>query len=157
MNQVAQTQETRRQCVTFQLDNETYAIDVMQVREVLRSVDIVPVPGAPSFVLGIINLRGNVVTVLDARMRFGLQTQSQGEESRIIILERGDQEVGILIDSVSEVIEIDMQEVEPAPTVGEEASNRYVEGVVTRNDQLVILVDLNRLLSEDEWDTLPAV
>lgn len=142
------------QCVTFRLDAETYAIDVMQVREVLRTGEIVPVPGSPPFVLGIINLRGNVVTVMDARMRFGLEPCDVGDTRRIVIIESGDQIMGIQVDSVAEVIEIPVAEMEPAPAVGNDESHCYIQGVVSRDEDLVIVVDLNRLLSEEEWEQL---
>src|SRR5699024_3598627 len=107
-----------------------------------------------SFVLGIINLRGHVVTVMDARMRFGLEPCDVGDSRRILIIESGDQVVGIQVDSVAEVIEIPMAEVEPAPAVGNEESHRYIQGVGSREDDLVILVDLNRLLNEEEWERM---
>ena len=91
------------QWVTFKLDNETYGINVMQVQEVLRYTEIAPVPGAPSYVLGIINLRGNVVTVIDTRQRFGLYNAEITDNSRIVIIEADKQVVGILVDSVAEV------------------------------------------------------
>ena len=82
------------QWVTFRLDNETYGINVMQVQEVLRYTEIAPVPGAPSYVLGIINLRGNVVTVIDTRQRFGLETAAVSDNTRIVIIEADRQVVG---------------------------------------------------------------
>lgn len=156
MNKPAANAHETRQCVTFRLDAETYAIDVMQVREVLRAGDIVPVPGAPAFVLGIINLRGNVVTVMDARMRFGLAPRDAGESRRVVIIDSNDQVAGILVDSVAEVIEIAEADVEPAPAVGTDDAARYIQGVVSRDDDLVILVDLNRLLDDRDWQVLPA-
>ena len=92
------------QWVTFRLENETYGINVMQVQEVLRYTDIAPVPGAPSYVLGIINLRGNVVTVIDTRARFGLEAGEVTDNTRIVIIEAEKQVVGILVDSVAEVV-----------------------------------------------------
>ena len=92
------------QWVTFRLDNETYGINVMQVQEVLRYSDIAPVPGAPNYVLGIVNLRGNVVTVLDTRLRFGLPSAELTDNSRIVIIEAEKQVIGILVDSVAEVV-----------------------------------------------------
>ena len=91
------------QWVTFRLDNESYGINVMQVQEVLRYTEIAPVPGAPSYVLGIINLRGNVVTVIDTRQRFGLDPVEVSDNTRIVIIEADKQVVGILVDSVAEV------------------------------------------------------
>ena len=92
------------QWVTFKLDNETYGINVMRVQEVLRYTEIAPVPGAPSYVLGIINLRGNVVTVIDTRQRFGLDTVEVSDNTRIVIIEADKQVVGIMVDSVAEVV-----------------------------------------------------
>ena len=92
------------QLVTFRLKDETYGINVMQVQEVLRITEIAPVPGAPGYVLGIINLRGNVVTVIDTRTRFGLPTTELDDASRIVIIESEQQVVGILVDSVAEVV-----------------------------------------------------
>lgn len=146
-----------RQCVTFRLDAEVYGINVMLVQEVLRITDIAPVPGAPSYVIGIINLRGNVVTVIDTRMRFGLPPRDFDDATRIVIIETENQTVGIVVDSVSEVVDIYSNEIETAPNVGNDETARYIEGVVSRGEDLLILVDLNKLLTEDEWaemDTL---
>ena len=88
------------QYVTFRLDDETYGINVMQIQEVLRYSEIAPVPGAPHYVLGIINLRGNVVTVIDTRTRFGLPEAEVTDQTRIVVLELEGQVVGVLVDSV---------------------------------------------------------
>lgn len=143
-----------RQCVTFQLDDEIYGINVMLVQEVLRVTDIAPVPGAPAYVVGIINLRGNVVTVIDTRMRFGLPSKEIDDLTRIVIIESEKQIVGIIVDSVSEVVDIYSNEIESAPNVGNDETARYIEGVVSRGDELLILVDLNKLLTEDEWSEM---
>ena len=140
-----------RQCVTFRLDDETYGINVMLVQEVLRVTDIAPVPGAPGYVVGIINLRGNVVTVIDTRMRFGLSPNEMNDSTRIVIIESEKQTVGIIVDSVSEVVDIYSNEIETAPNVGNDETARYIEGVVSRGEELLILIDLNKLLTEDEW------
>ena len=137
--------------VTFKLENETYGINVMQVQEVLRVSEIAPVPGAPDYVIGIINLRGNVVTVVDTRRRFGLLSKELDDSSRIVIIETEEQVVGILVDSVAEVIEIPASQIETAPNVGTEESSKYILGVTSRDGELFILVDLNKFLSEDEW------
>ena len=139
------------QCVTFTLENETYGINVMQVQEVLREVEVAPVPGAPHYVIGIINLRGNVVSVIDARIRFGLPIKESDDMSRIIVIEVQHQIIGILVDSVAEVVDIDLSEIDTAPNVGNAETSKYIDGVVSRGDKLLILVDLNKLLSESEW------
>ncbi len=140
--------------VTFSLAEETYAIDVLQVQEVLKVTEIAPVPGVPDYILGIINLRGNVVTVIDARRRMGLDDRESDEASRIVIIDVDNQNVGILVDSVSEVVRISPDSVEPAPEVGNDDSSRFIQGVTSTEQGLTILVDLNRLLSDEEWAQL---
>ena len=142
------------QRVTFQLENETYGINVMQVQEILRYSEIAAVPGAPDYVLGIINLRGNVVTVIDTRARFGLMPAEITDNSRIVIIEAEKQVIGILVDSVAEVVYLKKSEIEDAPYVGTEESSQFIQGVTNRDDGLLILVDLNKLLSDEEWNEL---
>jgi purine-binding chemotaxis protein CheW len=137
--------------VTFRLGDETYGINVMQVQEVLRMCEIAPVPGAPAYVLGIINLRGNVVTVLDTRTRFGLPPKDTDDASRIVIIETDGHIVGILVDSVAEVANLRASEIENAPNVGNSESSRYIQGVFSRSGDILILVDVNKLLTSDEW------
>lgn len=142
------------QWVTFQLEEETYGINVMQVREVLRYTEIAPVPGAPDYVLGIINLRGNVVTVIDTRSRFGLMGGEITDNTRIIVIESERQVIGILVDSVAEVVYLRASEIDTTPSVGTDESSKFIQGVSNRDGKLLILVDLNKLLSEDEWDEM---
>jgi purine-binding chemotaxis protein CheW len=142
------------QLVTFKLEDESYGVNVMQVQEVLRVTEIAPVPGAPHYVLGIINLRGNVVTVIDTRNRFGLNPADLTDNSRIVIIEGEGQVVGILVDSVAEVVELRESEIDIAPNVGNEETARYIQGVHTRKGNLLIVVDINKLLSDEEWADL---
>ncbi|MCP4283754.1 MAG: purine-binding chemotaxis protein CheW [Gammaproteobacteria bacterium] len=139
------------QLVTFRLKDETYGINVMQVQEVLRVTEIAPVPGAPPYVLGIINLRGNVVTVMDTRGRFGLPAGDIDDSTRVVIIESEKQVIGMLVDSVAEVVDLRASEIDSAPNVGNEENSRYIQGVATRDHELLIVVDLNQLLSEEEW------
>ncbi|MCI6862918.1 MAG: chemotaxis protein CheW [Anaerobiospirillum succiniciproducens] len=140
--------------VTFQLDREMYGVNVMQVREVLRYSDIAPVPGAPAYVLGIINLRGNVVSVIDTRMRFGLPPSEITDNTRIMIIESERQVVGILVDSVAEVVDLNTNEIDDTPNVGTEESAKFICGVCNREDDLLILIDLYKLLTEEEWQDI---
>lgn len=145
------------QWVTFRLDNETYGVNVMQVQEVLRMTEIAPVPGAPDYVLGIINLRGNVVTVIDTRKRFGLEPREVDDATRIVITEIEQQVIGMLVDAVAEVVDVRMSEIETAPNVGNDESSRFIQGVSSREGELLILVDLNKLLSADELKDMRAL
>lgn len=149
--------DTVLQWVTFKLQEETYGINVMQVQEVLRYTEIAPVPGSPDYVLGIINLRGNVVTVIDTRSRFGLEPAEVTENSRIVIIEAEKQVIGILVDSVAEVVYLKSSEIDTAPNVGTEESARFIQGVSNREGELLILVDLNKLLSDEEWEEISSI
>lgn len=142
------------QWVTFRLEDETYGINVMQVQEVLRYSEIAPVPGAPSYVLGIINLRGNVVTVIDTRQRFGLPSEEVTDNTRIVIIEADKQVVGILVDSVAEVVYLRQSEIETTPNVGNEEAAKFIQGVCNKNDELLILVDLEKMMTAQEWAEL---
>ena len=160
MSQAAQKSSTNdplTQWVTFFLDNEKYGIKVMQVQEVLRMTEIAPVPGAPHYVLGIINLRGNVVTVIDSRKRFGLPDKDADDATRIVIIEAGDQVVGILVDSVAEVVDLRASEIETAPNVGTDESSKYIQGVSSQAEELLILVDVDKLLTDEEWQEVASL
>lgn len=146
-----QSEDPMLQWVTFRLENEIYGVNVMQVKEVLRYSEIAPVPGAPNFVLGIIHLRGTVVTVIDTCQRFDLPSGEITDATRIMILEVEGHVIGILVDAVSEVVYLRQSEIEASPNVGYDESSKFIQGVCHKNDILLILVDLDKLLSEDDW------
>lgn len=131
---------------TFRLGDELYGVNVMQIREVLRYTEITPVPGAPFYVLGIINLRGNVVTVIDTRTRFGLSLAEVDNNTRIVIVEVDKQVLGMQVDSVAEVIYLKEAEIEKAPSVGNEETSKFITGVCNKNNELLILIDLERMI-----------
>jgi purine-binding chemotaxis protein CheW len=138
------------QWVTFHLEEEVYGMNVMQVQEVLRITEIAPVPGAPDYVLGIINLRGNVVTVIDTRRRFGLMPHELDDMSRIIVVEVNGNVIGMLVDSVAEVVYLHQSEIDTAPNVSNDDSSRFIQGVSSREEKLLILVDVDKFLTEEE-------
>ena len=137
---------------TFRLGDEIYGVNVMQIREVLPHSEITPVPGAPDYVLGIINLRGNVVTVIDTRKRFGLAPGNIDEQARIVIVEVDTQVVGMLVDSVADVTYLKQSEIETTPNIGNEETSKFIQGVCNKNDELLILIELERMI-----DTSPVV
>ena len=142
--------------VTFRLVDEVYAVNVLDVQEVLRSLgtEITPVPGSPRHVKGIINLRGKVVTVVDTRMLFGLVEKEQDDSSRVIIVESEKGQVaGMIVDSVSEVILLRESDIEAKPHIGTEESAKYISGVVYKDDMLHILVDMISLFSTGDLNS----
>ncbi|WP_421866675.1 chemotaxis protein CheW [Motiliproteus sp.] len=154
INAASGSEDPVLQYVTFRLEEETYGINVMQVQEVLRYSEIAPVPGAPTYVLGIINLRGNVVTVIDTRQRFGLMPTDVTDNTRIVIIEVEKQVIGILVDAVSEVVYLNQSEIEKAPNVGTEESAKFIQGVCHKDEQLLILVELDKMMTDDEWSEI---
>lgn len=138
------------QWVTFTLDNEVYGINVMRIQEVLRYTEIAPVPGSAHYILGIINLRGNVVTVVDGRRKLQLPDQDTIENSRIIIIEVGSQVLGLLADSVSEVTEIEDESIEISVTpTDEHDDSKYIYGVCQHADTLLIMLDVEKLFRNE--------
>lgn len=138
------------QWVTFQLADETYGIDVMVVKEVLKFQDIAPVPGAADDVMGIINIRGTVISVINTRRRFGLPEQKPDGSTRIVILEIAGHVIGIVVDSVAEVVYLKQSQIEAPPQVNKDDSARYIRGVCHRDGQLLILVEFDKLLTAEE-------
>jgi purine-binding chemotaxis protein CheW len=142
------------QWVTFQLSDETYGIRVLKVQEVQRYSEISPIPGAPSYVLGIINLRGSVISVLNTREKFGLPDAEPTDDTRIVILESGKQVVGIMVDCVAEVVSLATRDTDEAPNVGNDDSAKFIDGVSNKDGKLVILLDSDKILNEEEWKDL---
>jgi purine-binding chemotaxis protein CheW len=142
--------DTVLQWVTYHLDNEVYGINVMHVQEVLRITEIAPVPGAHDYVLGIINLRGNVVTVIDTRQRFGLTSKEPDDLSRIIVVEVDDNVFGMLVDSVAEVVYLKQSDIDPSPTVNNDDNAYYIQGVSSHGDSLLILVDITKFIAKED-------
>ena len=138
-------QEPLVRWITFQLDEETYGVTVRQVREILRLNEIVPVPGAEQFILGITNIRGSLVTVVDGRERFGIQPRSYDDRSRMIVIESGDDAVGVIVDSVSDVIDIPDSSINSNPRLNDDEKSRYIRGVTEFDGKLVIMLDLEQL------------
>ena len=136
---------------TFRLSGELYGVNVMQVREVLRHSEITPVPGTVHHVLGIINLRGNVVTVIDARRLFRIELSEVTDRSRIVIAESCEQVIGILVDAVDEVVDVDVSEIDRPPNVGNAEVQRCFSGVCKRKDDLLIMIDIDQLV-QDQLD-----
>lgn len=132
--------------VSFALGDEAYAINAARVNEVLRYTEITPVPGAPGFILGIINLRGNVVTVIDARAVFSLPADVVTPQSRIIVVEIEDFVLGVLVDRVAAVVDLDETLIEVPPQTGQNGSARFIQGVYNQGDDLLILVDFSRAI-----------
>ena len=146
-----------RQLVVFQLGAELYGVEISRVHEIIRLQSVTKVPRAPSFVEGVINLRGKVIPVVDLRRRFGLPTSDHTRASRIVVVEIGDQVVGVVVDGVSEVLRVNGATVEPPSPVVAGIDSEYIHGIAKLSDRLVILLDLDRVLAQTERRALEGV
>ena len=133
--------------VCFTLDHQLYGLPILDVREVLCQFDIEPVPGASAAVLGVLNLRGTVVTVLDLRRQLGLPAPTPDADARVVIVDRGDERFGLLVDHVADVRKIIDAAIKPSPNVGAGTAQPRVHGIYVRDGDLLTLLETSSLLS----------
>jgi purine-binding chemotaxis protein CheW len=146
------------QLVIFQLGGEEFGVEIMQVQEIIRMPEITRIPQSPVYVEGVINLRGKIIVVINLDTRFDLNSKELDDDSRIIIVEVGDNVVGMVVDSVSEVLRLSTSNVEPAPEIiSAKIKADYLKGVGKLDDRLLILLDLEKVLSDEEMTQLESV
>lgn len=154
MNQSESQSKDLRQFVSFVVGGEEFGVNILAVREIIRPVDITRVPHAPEFVEGVINLRGRILPVIDLRTRFGFPEREHDEDTRIVVIEMESQVVGFMADSVCEVLRVDATTIEPAPELAVGIDGEYLCGVAKLDDHLLILLDLEGVLSTEEVEAL---
>ncbi len=157
MNTSSQSNETIYQLVSFVVENEEFGVDILKVQEIIRTVEITRVPKSPEFVEGVINLRGRIVPVIDLRKRFGISKKERDNETRIIVVELTDKVVGFLVDKVKEVIRVEKSIIEPPPDLTTSVNANYITGVAKLQDRLLILLDLDKVLSSNEQEHLTEI
>lgn len=145
------------QLVVFRLAREEYGVDIQQVREIIKVIDITRVPKAPEFIEGVINLRGQITPIMDLRKRLDLPELERGEETRIIIIEIGKNVVGMIVDAVMEVHRLPEKNIDPTPTISSEVGSEFINGVGKLGDRLLILLDLKKILSKKEEKQLEKI
>jgi purine-binding chemotaxis protein CheW len=147
--------------LTFALSNEEYGLPVLKVREIIKMMDITPVPQVPSHVRGVINLRGKVIPVVDLRLKFSFPSQNYTERTCIIVVEvvltSARVMMGIIVDHVSEVLSIAPEEIEQTPEFGERVQTDYMKGIAKVKGKVKILLDLDRVLGAEGPVAIPRV
>ncbi|MCP4756377.1 MAG: chemotaxis protein CheW [Proteobacteria bacterium] len=142
------------QYLTFKLENETFALDIAKVREVLEFSRVTKVPQTPEMMIGVINLRGSVVPVIDLRLKFDMGKSERTVNTCIIIIEITiDEEVtmiGALVDSVQEVMDLDSDHIEPPPKIGTKLNTEFIKGMGKHNGQFIIILDIQKVFTADE-------
>lgn len=136
------------QFVTFTLNDEEYAVDILSVQEINRITEITKVPNSPDYVEGVINLRGKVIPVINLRSKFGFEARATDDNSRIIIMEIQGIINGVIVDSVSEVLRIPASSIEAAPSVASDTISQFIKGLAKLDNRLIILVEINNLVEE---------
>lgn len=143
-----------QQFFTFTLDKELFALRIAAIREVLELPAITRIPRAPSFMLGVVNLRGNTVPVIDLRRKFGMHEAEHTVDTSIVIIETLLEDeptlLGALVDAVSEVVDIPFENIEPAPRMGTMVKSDFIKGIYSQNGQFVTILDLERIFSIEE-------
>lgn len=143
------------QTVTFRLGEELFLIDIIKIQEIIRMVNITGVPNSPEFVKGVINLRGRIVPVIDLRKQFGMPAYAGNEkDQRIIIVEIGNVLVGCIVDLIKEVLKVDETIFEETPKIVAGVKQKFIEGIVKHKEDIYILLNVDKLLSEEEKNIL---
>lgn len=146
-----------RQLVVFELAKETYGVDISRVQEIIRFQEITKVPKVPDFIEGVINLRGNVIPVIDLRKRFDFEEIEKTNATRIIVVEVDQYTVGMVVDAVSEVVRVNENSIEPPSNIIADIDTDYLSGVCKYEDQLIILLELSKVLSASQQAELASV
>lgn len=149
------------QFLTFIMAGEEYGVDILTVQEIRGWESVTPIPNAPPHVKGVINLRGTIVPIIDLRLRFGLENVSYGPMTVVIVMKvesaRGKRIMGIVVDAVSDVYSLSMQDMRGAPDLGDHVNTSYIKGLVNVDTKMVILLDINELLGNDNIEDLHMV
>jgi len=136
--------------LTFGLAGEEYGLEILKVREIIGMMDITAVPRTPEFVRGVINLRGKVIPVVDLRLKFGMPPAEATDQTCIIVVDVGRVEMGIMVDKVSEVLDIVSEDIEPPPSFGVSVDTEFILGMGKANNRVTILLDISRVLTGED-------
>lgn len=138
------------QLVTFKLGTEEFGVDILKVQEINKMMNITKIPNAPMFIEGVINLRGKIIPIIDLRKRLGFRDQPYNKSTRIIVVELDGLVLGFIVDSVSEVLRIPENTIEPPPSMVAGIESEYIEGVGKLDERLLILLELKKVFSSPE-------
>lgn len=144
------------QQLTFSLAGEEYGADILSVREIRGWSRVTRIPQTPSYLLGVLNLRGAIVPVMDLRLRFGLEREAYDQNTVVIIVAVAERLFGIVVDAVSDVVDIDLAAIKPVPDMGAIVDTRYLKGLATHVERMVMLLDVEKLVRPEDVETLDA-
>ncbi len=152
-----QTEQRAGKYLTFVLADETYGFEILKVREIIGMMDITSIPRTPDFVHGVINLRGKIIPVIDLRLKFGMPSTEQTEETCIIVVNIADVEVGTVVDQVSEVLDVAGADIEDAPSFGVSVDTDFILGMGKAEDRVTILLDVDKVFGDGDMGALTKI
>lgn len=157
MNAMAMAREAMREVLVFVLGREEYGVDILKVQEIRGYEKVTPIPAAPEYLKGVVNLRGIIVPVVDLRVKFGMTDPRYDAFTVVVILRLARRVIGVVVDGVSDVMALRAQDVKPAPQLGSVVESSFIEGLGTEGDRMVLLLDIEKLLSTGELNLLNQV
>lgn len=140
--------------VVFKIDGEEFAADIMQVERILGYVEPTKVPESPSFIKGVIKYQEGIIPIMDLKRRFNLSDTNLKADPKIIVVKYGEKCIGLIVDMVSEVVDIKENDIENAPDIVKGISNKYIKGIVKLNNRIIILIDTEKILSREDMESL---
>ena len=150
-------QESTNEFLSFKLGNEEYGIDILKVQEIRGYETVTKIANAPEFIKGVINLRGIIIPIIDMRIKFNLGKPVYDQFTVVIILNINDRIMGIVVDSVSDVVTLTQEQIKPAPDMGTSFSSNYLMGLATIEDRMIILADISKLMSSQEMGLIDSI
>lgn len=156
MSKQGEVGQVEQEFLTFTLGDENYALDILTVKEIRGYESVTKIANAPAFIKGVINLRGDIVPIVDLRIKFNVGQATYDEFTIVIVLHIHNRIVGIVVDGVSDVVSLHKDQLRPPPNFGVAFDSKYLLGLATVNEQMIILVDINELISSDEMGLFDA-
>lgn len=154
MQTESETSQAAHEYLTFMLANETYGIDILKVQEIRGYDTVTRIANAPEFIKGVINLRGVIVPIVDMRIKFNVGEPTYHEFTVVIIMNVLDRVIGMVVDGVSDVVALMPEQIRPAPEMGAALDTNYITGLGAQNDQMLILVDIEKMMSSEEMQLI---
>jgi len=153
----AVVREATREVLVFVIGKEEYAVDILKVQEIRGYEKVTPIPSAPAYLKGVVNLRGVIVPVIDMRVKFNMPDPRYDSFTVVVILKLANRVVGIVVDGVSDVVQLAVSDVKEAPRLGGAVDGAFLTGVATQGDRMILLLDIEKFLSSGELDLLDTV
>jgi purine-binding chemotaxis protein CheW len=157
MESRAAAREATREVLVFVLGNEEYGVDILKVQEIRGYEKVTPIPSAPAYLKGVVNLRGAIVPVIDLRVKFGLAEPRYDSFTVVVILHLAGRTIGIVVDGVSDVVQLAASDVKAAPQLGAVVDSSFLAGLATQNERMILLLDIEKFLSSGELNLIDQV